>query len=101
MTERFAGCLIGQALGDALGFPVEGYPPDLCVHYAEDYVDHPTGIIPPGRSPFPFGQYTDDTQLARELLQSYLGRGAFDPADYATRIANIFAQNRIGHRDQG
>ncbi len=27
--ERFSGCLIGQCLGDALGFPVEGLPPDL------------------------------------------------------------------------
>lgn len=27
--QQFSGCLIGQCLGDALGFPVEGYPPEI------------------------------------------------------------------------
>src|SRR5690606_8424863 len=48
-----------------------------------------------GRPPFAFGQYTDDSQLARELLQSVVARGGFDPADYAARIAAIFAEGRI------
>ncbi len=26
-TSRFTGCILGQAVGDALGFPVEGYGP--------------------------------------------------------------------------
>ena len=26
-TSRFTGCTLGQAVGDALGFPVEGYGP--------------------------------------------------------------------------
>ncbi|WP_082218394.1 ADP-ribosylglycohydrolase family protein [Kamptonema formosum] len=47
------------------------------------------------RFPYPFGQYTDDSQLARELLESYLACGRFDPSDYARRIAAIFAENRI------
>ncbi len=92
--ENFSGCLIGQCLGDALGFPVEGHPPDICRQYV-------TGILKKGcarekgRSPFPFGQYTDDSQLARELLQSYVSCKKFDPADYAARIAAIFSENRI------
>jgi ADP-ribosylglycohydrolase len=34
-VERFAGCLIGQALADALGFVVEGHPPATCAAYVE------------------------------------------------------------------
>jgi ADP-ribosylglycohydrolase len=45
--------------------------------------------------PFRFGQYTDDTQLAREFLQSYVEHGRFDPEDYARRIAAIFREGRI------
>jgi ADP-ribosylglycohydrolase len=26
-TSRFTGCILDQAIGDALGFPVEGYGP--------------------------------------------------------------------------
>ncbi len=48
-----------------------------------------------GRDSFPFGQYTDDSQLARELLQSYVERGRFDPKEYAGRIAAIFVEQRI------
>jgi len=44
---------------------------------------------------YTFGQYTDDSQLARELPQSYVELGRFDPSDYATRIAAIFREGRI------
>ena len=35
---QFIGCLIGQCLGDALGFVVEGYPAAECRGYVEDYL---------------------------------------------------------------
>ena len=37
--EKFRGCLIGQALGDALGFVVEGQPTEFCRKYADDVFD--------------------------------------------------------------
>ncbi len=92
--EQFSGCLIGQCLGDALGFIVEGYTPETCRRCVEQLIR--TGrVVEYGRGPFPFGQYTDDSQLARELLQSYVACGGFDPENYANRIAAIFAQGRI------
>ncbi len=92
--EQFGGCLIGQCLGDALGFPVEGYPPHFCSRYVGEILK--TGRAGEGRcNPYPFGQYTDDSQLARELLQSYVARKCFDPEDYAKRIAAIFTEGRI------
>lgn len=93
-ADQFAGCLIGQALGDALGFPVEGRPPATCAAYVSDMLQAGrAGSL--GCPPFPFGQYTDDTQLARELLASYVARRGFDPADFARRIAAMFTHNRI------
>ena len=94
LESRFAGSLIGQCLGDALGVVVEGYPAASC----RDYVDR---FLRAGRAgergcePFAFGQYTDDSQLARELMQSYVARGGFEPADYAGRVAAIFTEKRI------
>src|SRR5262249_55257269 len=92
--ERFAGALLGQCLGDALGFVVEGESPEVCGDYVRRFLRAGrAGEI--GRGGFPFGQYTDDSQLARELLQSYVDCRGFCPSDYARRIAAIFAEDRI------
>src|SRR5918995_2107445 len=94
VERRYSGSLIGQCLGDALGFIVEGEPPETCRKYVEKTLK--AGRIGEyGRTPFPFGQYSDDSQLARELLQSYAECGGFDPREYARRIAMIFVENRI------
>lgn len=93
-VSRFTGCLLGQALGDALGFPVEGAPPQTCQQYVDE-------VLRAGRAAevhrfgYPPLQYTDDTQLARELARSLVERRGFDPGDFAARIAAIFRENRI------
>jgi len=62
--DQFSGCLIGQCLGDAAGFVVEGFSPEACKRYVEDYLKR--GRVGEfGSFPFPFGQYSDDSQLAR------------------------------------
>jgi len=43
---------------------------------------------------YPFGQYSDDTQLTRELLLSFRERRGWDPEDYAHRLAQLFGQAR-------
>lgn len=92
--DQFSGCLIGQCLGDALGFVVEGFSPEACKRYVEDILKtERAGEF--GRWPFPFGQYSDDSQLARELIQSYVACKKFDPGDYAERIKLIFVEKRI------
>jgi ADP-ribosylglycohydrolase len=93
--EQFEGCLIGQCVGDALGFVVEGQPSEVCREYVEEALDkgHPGDHRRRGR--YAFGQYSDDSQLARELMQSYAARERFDPEDYARRIAAIFSEDRI------
>lgn len=92
--DQFAGSLIGQCLGDALGFVVEGCPPQACRAYVDDILrSGRAGEV--GRPPFAFGQYSDDSQLARELIESYVDSAGFDPGDYARRVAAIFAEGRI------
>ena len=93
--DQFTGCLIGQCLGDALGFPVEGSPPEVCAYYVDQLRTVGVKQTLPACPGYASGQYTDDSQLARELMVSYAELGRFDPADYAARIRSIFAENRI------
>jgi ADP-ribosylglycohydrolase len=94
LEDRFTGCLIGQALGDALGFLVEGFPGGHCDTYVRDVV-RPRCLPSQLRGSFGFGQYSDDTQLARELCLSLVAVHPFEPADYASRIAALFVEHRI------
>ena len=34
--QQFSGCLVGQCLGDALGFVVEGCSPAVCRKYVSE-----------------------------------------------------------------
>lgn len=88
--------MVGQALGDALGFVVEGYPPETCRGYVDSAVwPRRLPLTGRGRGEYPVGQYTDDTQLARELALSLVDRGGFDPQDYAARISALGTRDRI------
>ncbi len=96
MTDPAAaltGCLLGQALGDALGFVVESRPADVAREYVRDCLlaDRAGQRAHPE---FPFGQYSDDTQLARELLLSFVETGGWSPEVFARRVAVLFAEGR-------
>lgn len=75
--ERYRGCLLGLAAGDALGTTLEFMPP---------------GTFPPiddivGGGPFSLepGQWTDDTSMALCLAESLIERQGFDPVDQLQR----------------
>lgn len=77
MKNRFRGCLIGLACGDAVGTTVEfrspgSFPP------VEDMV---------GGGPFRLeaGEWTDDTSMALCLAASLVEKQAFDPHDQMKR----------------
>lgn len=93
IADALTGCLLGQALGDALGFVVEAEPPEIAGAYVEDCLrpGHAGGRSHPD---FAFGQYSDDTQLARELLRSVSATKGWDPADFARRIGALFEGGR-------
>jgi len=93
IADRLSGSIVGQALGDALGFVVEAQPPGVARVYVEGWLrcgragewSHPQ---------FPFGQYSDDTQLARELLRSFNDARGWDPGRFAARLAELFHLRR-------
>ncbi len=95
-AEALVGSLLGLALGDALGFVVEAQPPEIAREYVADYLcgGRAGERAHPG---FGFGQYSDDTQLARELLLSIRDAGDWDPSRFAARVASlIFAGGDVG-----
>jgi ADP-ribosylglycohydrolase/pimeloyl-ACP methyl ester carboxylesterase len=92
--DHAAGSIVVQGLGDAIGFLVEGQPPRVCGPFAaRTFGSHE---MPQGkRAGFEFGQYSDDTQLARELALSLRSTVAWDPADFAERLAEMFRSETI------
>jgi ADP-ribosyl-[dinitrogen reductase] hydrolase len=80
--DRFTGCLLGLAIGDALGQPVEAFPPDRIRKEFGEVRDFMPGDP---RLPIPLGagQWTDDTQMAIDIAHSIIRCGRVDPEDIA------------------
>ena len=85
MLLRYKGCLLGAAIGDAMGMPGEGTPADLwraeCA-FRRAYRGHPNEALAPG-------QYTDDTQLMLLSADLLAGR-AFSLEGYAGRLRALY-----------
>jgi ADP-ribosylglycohydrolase len=81
LSERGSGLIVGQALGDALGAPVEGMSADA-IAAAVGAVDR---MLDAGEIGQPVhywrmpGLYTDDTQLALAIADTLVQTGAFSP----------------------
>ena len=77
LTNRFKGCLLGLACGDAVGTTVE--------FKARNTFEPVTGMT--GGGPFKLepGQWTDDTSMALCLAESLLECGGFEADDQARR----------------
>jgi ADP-ribosylglycohydrolase len=92
-ADCLAGSIVGQALGDALGFVVEAQSPEVARVYVEGWLR--TGRAGEWPHPeFPFGQYSDDTQLARELLRSFQDSRGWSAPAFASRLAGLFHERR-------
>lgn len=89
IMDRLTGCLLGQALGDALGYPVEGFQSVECIDYLHSQVK-PLWYSSTFEQRHPFGQYTDDTQMARELLASLNEFPDYNAEDYISRLWPLF-----------
>jgi ADP-ribosylglycohydrolase len=71
LLDKFKGTLVGCAVGDALGAPVEGMSAEaISAEYGrvEDFLDERFGA----------GRVTDDTQMTVALAQSIIEIGRFD-----------------------
>ena len=82
--ESFQGSLLGLAVGDALGAPVEFMAPGSFPPVQ--------GMLGGGTWGLKPGQWTDDTSLALCLAASLVESGGFDPADQMQRYTRWWKQ---------
>lgn len=94
--EQFRGCILGCALGDVIGAWAEARPADEARDFAKHFVrECDFSKVGKHHHGMAFGQYTDDTQLTRELMLSLIDEAGWVPEDFADRIARIFARNAV------
>ncbi len=95
MEEKFRNCILGLAVGDALGMPVEGLSPENIKQlYGEvrDFLPSPYGDLDAG-------EWTDDTEQMIVLAESILETVYFSPENFAEKLKKWFVETssrRIG-----
>lgn len=91
LQDKFRGCLLGGAVGDALEFPVENLSRERIQRVygcLTDYQITPTSAF-----------YTDDTQMAIALAEVLAEHQAFDAAAFRRKLARwILVPLRLGGR---
>jgi len=86
--DRFRGCLLGLAVGDALGAPYEGLPPDFVYWMwgpVRDLLDRP--------DPEPL-RYTDDTQMMIGVAEALAAHGEIQADDLMRRFTANYDPER-------
>jgi ADP-ribosyl-[dinitrogen reductase] hydrolase len=89
LLDRVTGCLLGCAVGDALGAPFEGLwsssIPDEAALLAEfhEYEGYPRG------------QYTDDTQLTLATVEAIVEAGTLDLEAITRSIAGLWKHDSV------
>ena len=100
LLDRFTGCLLGLAVGDSLGSPVEGWAA------SEIAILHPTGVrelaarndLKYAHLVLPPGHLTDRSSMAFAVAASIAEMRALVPEHVAQRCAEFFAVKAInGH----
>jgi ADP-ribosyl-[dinitrogen reductase] hydrolase len=92
ISDRYRGCLLGLACGDAVGSTVE-----FCKRGSFKPV-----IDMVGGGPFrlPVGAWTDDTSMALCLAASLVELGRFDPADQMRRYCRWYDDGYLSSTGQ-
>ena len=91
--DRFRGCLLGLAAGDALGTTLEFRKPGTF-----QPIDDMVGGGPFGLEP---GQWTDDTSMALCLAASLIETGGFDPIDQMERYVRWWRKGYMSSKGPG
>lgn len=102
-----------MAIGDSIGFLVEGNPSSQCARVIRIMAKlaagkgDETALAAIGKTYYPFGQYSDDTQLGRELILAFMdaqkaedSKTLAEPAArlatlYASRMASLYQQHKV------
>lgn len=91
LRERFAGCLLGLAVGDALGSHFEGQSPDWI---RSRYPTPEALIADPPSTPW---HYTDDTQMAIGVAEALIKDGEIAEQS----LCEAFVENYEPYRGYG
>ena len=89
MIDKFQACMLGYAIGDALGAPIEDVfrtPEDgtaAITFYVKAFPSHPVSHLTPG-------QYSDETQIMLLLAESLVESGMFSLDDTIRRLADWY-----------
>jgi len=87
--DQFAGTLIGCAVGDALGAPLEGKAREDIAQ-----IDPLADTFRPYLS-YPIGQYTDDTQQTLAIVKSIVAAGDVDGAAIASEFVKLWESGGV------
>jgi poly(ADP-ribose) glycohydrolase ARH3 len=91
MLDRFRGCILGQAVGDALGAPFETMPASA-IYYGFGFARKIVAAPPVDRL-----EYTDDTQMMIGVAETLAGHGRVRQDDLmAAFVANFDAGRAYG-----
>ena len=85
--DRCRGALLGLAVGDALGMPVEFMQPGTFPPVTEMTGGGPYDLLP--------GEWTDDTSMALCLAESLIECRGFDAEDQLRRYVRWFRQGHL------
>lgn len=85
--ERYRGCLLGLAAGDAVGTTLEFQPPGSFEPVSDMIGGGPFGLEP--------GQWTDDTSMALCLAESLIEKDGFDPVDQLERYCRWWREGHL------
>lgn len=86
-ADRFLGCLLGLAVGDAVGTTLEFKAPGTFKPIDDMVGGGPFNLKP--------GQWTDDTSMALCLAESLIECGDFDPIDQLTRYRRWYKEGHL------
>jgi len=95
--SRVRGAIIGTAIGDALGMPVEGLSSSTVARrygFIKSFLAPKRGSWAKRTHNLKRGQWTDDTQLMFAIGESIIEHGCFDFADIARRHILAMDDNR-------
>ena len=87
LRDRYRGCLLGLAVGGALGTTLEFKRPGTFMPINDMVGDGPFNLQP--------GQWTDDTSMALCLAESLLACGGFDARDQIQRYVRWWQEGHL------
>ncbi|MDD5382625.1 MAG: ADP-ribosylglycohydrolase family protein [Candidatus Margulisbacteria bacterium] len=91
--ERLAGCLLGMAIGDMVGRPLEFLSRDEI----RQHFGYPVNDLVVSKNPqIAFGQFSDDTELALMLTEAIRPKLGFQPDVFAGYLAEHVYQIDTG-----